>query len=101
MSGQKRRSFDDAFKAKVCLEAIRGEKTIEELAGEHQIHPNQIRTWKREFEAGAAKVFSAEKDASRELRYLQEEKSQLEQLIGKQTIELNWLKKTAERLNLL
>ncbi len=101
MSEQKRRSFDDAFKAKVALEAVRGEKTIEELAGIHKVHGNQIRKWKREFEAGASRVFSGDKDANRELKQLQDEKAALEQLIGKQTIELNWLKKTAEKFNLL
>lgn len=100
MSKKSRRNWDDSFKAKVALEAIREEKTITELAGIYQLHPNQIRKWKREFEAGAAKVFSAEKDDNKELKQLRKEKEELEQLIGKQTITINWLKKNVDRFNL-
>ena len=42
-----RRRFSAEFKAKVALEAIRGERTISELATKHQLHPNQITQWKR------------------------------------------------------
>ena len=42
-----RRRFTAEFKAKVALEAIRGERTISELATKHQLHPNQITQWKR------------------------------------------------------
>jgi transposase len=38
----KRRSFTDQFKAKVALEALRGDKTIQEIAAKHQVHPNQV-----------------------------------------------------------
>lgn len=43
-----RRRFTAEFKAKVALEAIRGERTISELATKHQLHPNQITQWKRQ-----------------------------------------------------
>jgi transposase-like protein len=38
----KRRTYDDNFKARVALEAIKGEKTISEIAGQYEVHPNQI-----------------------------------------------------------
>jgi len=101
MSERERRNFDDSFKAKVALEAVREEKTISELAGIYKIHANLIRKWKREFEAGASKVFSASKDENKELKQLRSEKEHLEQLIGQQTITINWFKKKAERFNLL
>ncbi len=100
MSKQERRKFDDNFKAKVALEAIREEKTISELAGEYEIHPNQIRTWRREFIAGASTVFSGSKDAKKELTQLRREKDDLSRLIGQQTIELDWLKKNVKKFNL-
>ena len=43
----KRRSFTDRFKAKVALEALRGDKAVQEIAAKHQLHPNQVSTWKR------------------------------------------------------
>jgi len=44
----RRRNFIDQFKAKVALEALRGDKTIQEIAAHHQVHPNQVSTWKRQ-----------------------------------------------------
>ena len=44
----KRRRFTADFKAKVALEALRGDKTIQEIAGRYKVHPNQVSTWKRQ-----------------------------------------------------
>jgi Transposase and inactivated derivatives len=52
-----RRRFRAEFKAKVALEAIRGERTISELATKHQLHPNQITQWKRQAKENLAKAF--------------------------------------------
>jgi len=54
----KRRKFTDQFKAKIALEALRGDRTIQEIAGRHQVHPNQVSTWKRQAVEGMAEVFS-------------------------------------------
>ena len=54
----KRRNFTDQFKAKIALEALRGDKTIQEIAAKHQLHPNQVSTWKRQAVEGMADVFS-------------------------------------------
>ena len=57
----KRRNFTDQFKAKVALEALRGDKTVQEIAAKHQLHPNQVSTWKRQAIEGMADVFSGGK----------------------------------------
>ncbi|MCA8888686.1 MAG: IS3 family transposase [Parvularculaceae bacterium] len=54
----KRRRFTDQFKAKVALEALRGDKTIQEIAAKHQVHPNQVSQWKRQAMDGMADVFA-------------------------------------------
>lgn len=54
----KRRKFTDQFKAKVALEALRGDKTVQEIAARHQVHPNQVSTWKRQVVEGMADVFA-------------------------------------------
>jgi len=54
----KRRNFTDQFKAKVALEALRGDKTVQEIAAKHQLHPNQVSTWKLQAIDGMADVFS-------------------------------------------
>ena len=52
-----RRNHSAAFKAKVALEAIAGEKTLGGLAQQYEVHPNQITTWKRQLTENAAGVF--------------------------------------------
>jgi len=54
----KRRRFTDQFKARVALDALRGDRTIQEIAAKHQVHPNQVSTWKRQATEGLADVFA-------------------------------------------
>ena len=44
----KRRRFSGELKAKITLEALRGDRTLQEIASKHQVHPNQVSTWKRQ-----------------------------------------------------
>ena len=60
MSRRPRRNHSPLFKAKVALDAIRGEKTLAELAKLHDVHPNQITDWKNQLLERAASVFGAE-----------------------------------------
>jgi transposase len=57
MSRRPRRNHSSVFKAKVALAAIKGERTIAQLADQFGVHPNQITTWKAQLEGGAADVF--------------------------------------------
>jgi transposase len=57
MSRRPRRNHSPAFKAKVALAAIKGERTIAQLADQFDVHPNQITIWKAQLEGGAADVF--------------------------------------------
>jgi transposase len=59
MTRRARRNHTPAFKAKVALAAIKGEKTLAELAQLFDVHPNQITTWKGQLLEGAAAVFGA------------------------------------------
>jgi Transposase. len=58
----KRRNFTPEQKAKIVLEVLREEKTLNEIAAEYELHPNMISRWKAEFINNAAKVFSKETD---------------------------------------
>lgn len=58
---RKRRAFSDKFKAKVAIEAIKGVKTLAELATEYKVHPNQISAWKKELLTSAEDVFASGK----------------------------------------
>jgi transposase-like protein len=57
MSKRPRRNHSPAFKAKVALAAIKGERTVAQLSEQFDVHPNQITTWKAQLEAAAAEVF--------------------------------------------
>ena len=69
-----RRNHSPAFKAKIALQAIRGDKTLAELASQHQVHPTQITTWKQQLLEHAAEVFdnahSHAQDAEQRVREL-------------------------------
>lgn len=89
--GRKRRRFSADFKAKVALEAIRGQKTTAELAGEYEVHANQITQWKKQLLEALPEVFGRrrEQDATRQAELT----DRLYQQIGQLKVELDWLKK--------
>ena len=89
----KRKKYSDEFKARVALDALKGHKTVNELASEYGLHPNQIGQWKKKLIEGSADVFSRKKD--REAESHEQEKDKLYQQIGKLQVEVDWLKKTA------
>jgi len=59
---QNRRKHSPSFKAKVALEALKGEETIAELARRFEVHPSQIRKWKNSLAEGAASIFGGDQD---------------------------------------
>lgn len=90
---KKRKTFTKEFKARVALNAIKGQKTIGELSTEYGVHPNQIGQWKKTLLKDSAELFARNKD--RNAAAQEAEKERLYQQIGKLQVELEWLKKTA------
>jgi len=64
MTKRPRRNHGAVFKAKVALEAIKGEQTLVELAERFQVHPNQIAEWKKQLLERASEIFDKEKKSS-------------------------------------
>lgn len=79
------------FKAKVALEAIRGLKTVNEIAGAVGVHPGQIAQWKRQLLEGSAAIFEIRAGSAE--RQQQALTDSLYQEIGQLKVELDWLKK--------
>ena len=59
MSRRARRNHTPAFKAKVALAAVKGDRTLAQVAEQFDVHPNQVTSWKAQLEGGAAEVFGA------------------------------------------
>ena len=62
--GTKRKAYTDKFKAKVAVDAVKGIKTLAELASEYQVHPTQISDWKKRLLEGSSEIFSGRKSHS-------------------------------------
>jgi transposase-like protein len=91
--GGKRRRHGAAFKAKVALEALRMQSTVQELAGRFEVHPQQVAQWKRQALEGLEAVFAAKRQTDR--KAIEEEQARLFEEIGRLKVELDWLKKKA------
>lgn len=86
-----KRQYSPERKAKLAIQAIRGEDKINQLASINQIHPNQIKRWKKTLEDNASLLFSDKRKA--ENKSQEELISELYKTIGQRDVELEWLKK--------
>lgn len=87
----KRRQYSKQLKFKVAMEAIKGQATINEIASQYNIHPNQVRNWKSQLMADGAVVFERKKGQHQQDQETQE--TELYEQIGRLKMELEWLKK--------
>src|SRR5881394_2237937 len=87
----KRRKHSSGFKAQVALEAIRGDRTIAEIAKKYQVHPGQVQAWKAEALAKFSLVFDKGENA---IGTCETQTAALERKIGQLTIENDFLKKS-------
>ena len=97
---RKRRKFTPEFKARVALEAARGLRTVNEIAADNELHPNQVSAWKKELLEGAASVFESGGEARRTEEAMEKERARYERKIGQLTIEVDWLEKKSKELGL-
>ena len=94
---KKRRKHSNQFKFKVALEALQGMKTINEIASQYNLHPNQVGQWKKQLLTEGPTVFS--QDTARQLQAVAEREAELYEQIGRLKMELEWLKKKAALLD--
>lgn len=90
-----RRNFSPAFKSAIVLEILKGERDINSIAVEHQISPNLLRNWKKEFIEKSSIVFdeNREDNIKEKLAAERKEKEQYAKKVGQLTMQVEWLKK--------
>ena len=96
---EKRKRHEPEFKARVALEALKGEKTIQQIAKEYEIHPVQVSDWKKAMMERMPEIFSSGRKKSPEEQY-EREKAQLHAKIGQQAVEIDFLTKKSKQLGL-
>lgn len=94
--GKTTKAHDSVLKAKVALEATKGEKTITQLASEYRVHPNQIGQWKKKLLKELPSLFSDKRE--RQDKGRDELESELYRQIGQLKVEVEWLKKKSQQL---
>ncbi len=91
MMAGKRKQHTVSFKAQVALAALKGDKTVNELAGHYGVHPTLIHAWKKQLLTGAEEVFANGSKAA--TTDAEAQKAELFEQIGRLKMELEWLKK--------
>jgi transposase len=91
----KRKSHSAGFKAQVALAAIKGDKTVNELASQFGVHPTLIHGWKKQLLAGAEAVFGS---GAKSTGPPEDKSAELYEQIGRLKVELDWVKKKAAGL---
>ena len=97
MTRRPRRNHTSAFKAKVALAALKGDKTLSELSGQFDVHPNQITDWKARLQEGAADVFGEDK-AEQQVKV---DVTRMQAKIGELTLENDFLETALIKAGLL
>ncbi len=96
MVGSMRKSYDAKFRAKVALEAVKGERTMAELSSAFGVHPNQVGKWRKQMLESLPDLFTNRRK-KRETDH-EELVSELFRQIGQLKVELDWLKKKSQNL---
>ncbi len=94
----KKKTHSKEFKAKLALESLRGEKTIQELAQIHDVHPNMITRWKKQLLESASDIFANQKKADKEKENSDKKMECLYKQIGILQVEKEFLKKKYKQI---
>lgn len=94
---KKRKKYSQQFKFKIALEAVKELKTINEIASAYDVHPTQIKSWKKQLLTEGAIIFG--QNAAHQLRKQETREVELYEQIGRLKMELEWLKKKSAQFD--
>lgn len=97
---RKRRHLTAEFKARVATEAIKEEKSIQQIAQENDIAPTQVSAWKKELQDRMIEIFERKNAAGKQLRHQEKRGGHLERKIGQLVIEKEFLEKKCKQLGI-
>jgi len=95
----KRRRHEPEFKARVALEALKGIKTIQQIAKDYDVHPVQVSEWKKAMAEGATGIFGPGR-AKSDTEDFERQRDELHAKIGQLTVEVDFLRKKSKQLGL-
>jgi len=95
----KRRRHEPEFKARVALEALKGIKTIQQIAKDFDVHPVQVSEWKKTMTEGATGVFGSGRGKTEDEDF-DRQRDELHAKIGQLTVEVDFLRKKSKQLGL-
>ena len=96
----KRKQYSPQFKAKVALDAVRGEKTVPELSSQYSLHPSMINNWKKQLLEEASTLFENGRKKASEQNSQEEQIAELYRQIGQLKVERDFLAKRSAQLGL-
>lgn len=100
MTKSTRRTLNAQFKFQVALEAVKGLRSINEIAADYQVHPTQVSTWKKELLEGGSALFERKNARNRELEDQERRTAELERTLGRVVIEREFLVKKCKQLGI-
>ena len=97
---KQRRTLTPAFKFKVALEAVKGLKSINEIAAEHKVAPAQVSAWKKELNEGGSALFERKNARDDEKKEQEKQTARLERTLGRMVVERDFLLKKCDELGI-
>ena len=95
-----RRTLTPKFKFKVALEAVKGIRSINDIAAEYKVAPTQVSAWKKELQEGGSALFERKNARNDEKKEKEKQTAQLERTIGRLVVEKDFLAKKCEELGI-
>ena len=95
-----RRTLSPQFKFRVALEALKGLRSINEIAAEHKVHPSQVTAWKKELQEGGSELFERKNARDSDKQEQEKRTAELERTLGRVVVEKEFLVKKCKELGI-